>query len=289
MTSTPDIFANGYTALKGCKHGFFLFNRNDLFIGRALDLYGEWCEREIDLFACLIRPGDVAVDVGANIGTHTIALAQLVTESGLVVAIEAQRTVHHLLVANVALNNMLHVLCLHNAVGATAGVARVPFLHPGSPNNFGGASVGDQTSGEPVTVVPIDGLQLATCRLIKVDVEGMEAQVLQGARRTLERHRPYLFVETTLENSRAVIAALHRLGYDCRWHLASYYNPANFRGNPLNVFPNLHPESNLICAPPGADVDLSAWEPVTGPDDNWPLALDRIRQRLDPGPYAGLL
>ena len=47
MEVPPDIFANDYTAPKRCKPGYFLFNRNDQFVGRALNLYGEWCEREI--------------------------------------------------------------------------------------------------------------------------------------------------------------------------------------------------------------------------------------------------
>ena len=47
MEVPPDIFTNDYTAPKRCKHGYFLFNRNDQFVGRALNLYGEWCEQEI--------------------------------------------------------------------------------------------------------------------------------------------------------------------------------------------------------------------------------------------------
>ncbi|HLQ76162.1 MAG TPA: FkbM family methyltransferase, partial [Terriglobia bacterium] len=112
---TRDLFVNDYTVLKHCKHGYFLFNRNDQYIGRALDLYGEWCEHEITTLAQLVRPGDIVIDIGANIGTHTIALANMVTSSGAVIAVEAQRLIFNYLVANVAINNFVHVLCVNNA------------------------------------------------------------------------------------------------------------------------------------------------------------------------------
>ena len=83
MPDIPDpIFINEYTALKECRHGFFLYNRNDTFIGRSLDLYGEWCEGELVALFQIVQPGQVVIDVGANIGTHTVPLAKKVTQSG---------------------------------------------------------------------------------------------------------------------------------------------------------------------------------------------------------------
>jgi len=61
---------------KRCRHGTFLFNRNDLMVGRALDLYGEWCESEIHVLTPLLETGSVVVDVGANIGTHSLPFAR---------------------------------------------------------------------------------------------------------------------------------------------------------------------------------------------------------------------
>ena len=51
---------------------------NDAYIGRSLDVYGEYSEGEIDLFRQLLRPGDVAIDAGANIGALTVGMARLV-------------------------------------------------------------------------------------------------------------------------------------------------------------------------------------------------------------------
>jgi len=275
--NSSDIFSNGHTVLKRARHGYFLFNRNDLYIGRALDLYGEWCESEIEAIARLVQPGDLVVDIGANIGTHTIALANLVTATGLVIALEAQRQVYNYLVANVAINNLLHVLCMNNAAGASSGSVRVPLLNPAEPTNFGALNVASHESGEPVKVISVDSLGLPRCRLIKIDVEGMEPQVLLGAAETIERLKPIIFVETTLVNGREVIRILMRFGYACYWHIASYYNPDNWSRNPENVFLGIHPESNLLCIPRNSNIVISGLEKITGPEDNWQLALERIR------------
>ena len=72
------LVENGYIGVKRAKHGVFMYNRNDLFIGRSLDLYGEWCEYEILLLRNYIRESDVVLDIGANIGTHSVAFAAMV-------------------------------------------------------------------------------------------------------------------------------------------------------------------------------------------------------------------
>ena len=76
------LLENGILRLKQCKHGPMMFFAGDTHIGRSLDLYGELSEPEIELFRRYLRPGMVAVDVGANIGTHTVCFAQSVGPSG---------------------------------------------------------------------------------------------------------------------------------------------------------------------------------------------------------------
>lgn len=63
-------------AVKRCRHGLFAYNVNDSFIGRSHDLYGEWCEAELAILGQILRPGDTALDVSANIGTHAVFFAQ---------------------------------------------------------------------------------------------------------------------------------------------------------------------------------------------------------------------
>ena len=97
--SVPEIYKQ-----VDAKYGRMLYNPNDKYIGRSLNLYGEFSEGEIALFRQLIKPGFVVLDIGANIGCHTVFMAQAMENSGRVIAIEPQRLTHQLLCANVALN-----------------------------------------------------------------------------------------------------------------------------------------------------------------------------------------
>src|SRR5579859_1505250 len=170
-----------FNRLIQCRHGMMLYNVNDTHVGRSLEVYGEWCEAEVEIFAHVLREGDVAVDVGANIGSHTVAMARLVGPRGTVVAFEPQRVVFQTLCANVANNSLANVFCYPSAVGERESVILVPPLEPRARQNFGAFSVGGYKQGEPIGVVKLDDFPLRSCQLIKIDVEGMELAVLRGA------------------------------------------------------------------------------------------------------------
>jgi FkbM family methyltransferase len=275
MAVPRNLFENGYIALKEVKHGIFAFNRNDRFVGRSLELYGEWAESEIKLLSRFITTGATVVDVGANVGTHTVPFARMTGESGRVIAFEPQRGVFHLLCANVALNCLRNVECLHQAVGDTVGCVGVPVLSPDEQHNFAAVAMADGT-GERVDMTTIDALELESCDLIKADVEGMEPKVLRGARATIEAYRPILYVENnTVEGARLTLSAVFALGYRPWWDIALYYNAKNYFQNPVNVFAQYQPEVNLLCAPPGVDVDIAELVECSGPDDDWKQALHR--------------
>lgn len=277
-TAHPRLIENGYVAVKHCRHGLMMYNVNDTFIGRSLDIYGEWCESELALLGRLIRPGDIVVDVGANIGTHTIFFAKAVGPKGVVHAIEPQRIAYQFLCANVALNAQISVRCLNVGIGAEPGSVMVPVLNPTTEQNFGALRLGQFDQGELVDVITLDRLDLGRCRLIKIDVEGAEGKVLAGARQTIERHHPALFVENnTVERSREIIEAIHALEYRCSWHIASYFNPDNYFNNTENVFARFQPEANLLCFHHDTRVEAGGLVPVEGPDDDWRKVLQRIR------------
>lgn len=86
-----------------------LWLKRDTVIGRALQLYGEFAESENRLMARFLRAGDIALDVGANIGTCTLAMASAVGTTGLVHAFEPQALVFQTLCANLAINGLNQV------------------------------------------------------------------------------------------------------------------------------------------------------------------------------------
>ena len=275
-SKAPLLSENGYVRLRQCRHGLFAYNKNDVFIGRALDLYGEWCEGELSLFGQILRPGHVVVDAGAHLGTHTVFFARCVAPEGTVVALEPQRLIFQLLCANVALNGLTNVICLQAAGAEARGIIMVPTLDPGLKQNFGAFAIEGYTTGDSVSAIPLDDLQLVRCDLIKVDVEGMEEKVLQGARQTLQRLRPVLFVEHNSEDRCPnLLGLLGSLGYRAFWHIEPYYNPENFFGNPANCFAGLEPEANLLCLPSEATIDPGGLWPVVGESDTWLAALRR--------------
>ena len=83
--------------LKACRHGLMLYFNTDLYVGDSITKYGEWAEVETELFSKLVQPGMTVVEAGANIGTHTLALANMVGPAGRVYAFEPQRRIFQLL------------------------------------------------------------------------------------------------------------------------------------------------------------------------------------------------
>src|SRR5262245_53848072 len=188
--ATPVLPERQHLNLMNCRHGVMLFPRSDMYIGRSLELYGEWADGEIVLFSNILKPGDNVVEAGANIGTHTLPLAKLVGPTGRVWALEPQQLVYQILCANLALNEIENVEPLHAAAGTMRGETLIPRVGYGTNINFGAISTGAGT--DKVPVVTIDEFGLKHCKLIKVDVEGHEIEVLKGAAQTIARLRPCL-------------------------------------------------------------------------------------------------
>lgn len=236
-----------YNKIRECRYGTLLYNVNDMYVGKSLELYGEFSEGEIELFKQIIRKGYVVFDIGANIGTHTLFFAQVVGLEGEVYAFEPQRILFQTLCANMALNSIVNSYCYNLAVGKKLGSMLVPQMKPWLNFNFGGLSLLNQESGEKVKVISIDSLSLSRCHLIKIDVEGMEIDVLKGCRDTIKRFQPILYVENNLkENGKDLIQFIDSLGYDMYWHPTYLYNPNNLLKKTENVFGN-YGSVNMLC------------------------------------------
>jgi FkbM family methyltransferase len=246
-----------------------LFLKGDRYIGRSLDAYGEFSELEVKIFSQFLKPGDVVAEVGANIGAHTVPIAKLVGQRGQVLAFEPQRVIFQILCANLALNGLLNVRTYHAAVGHEAGTITVPRIDYTVEANFGGISLIQHPAGELVQVLKMDSLNLPALSLLKVDVEGMEAEVLSGAQQTIAKYRPILYVENDRRaQSEQLIELLDTFGYRMWWHLPRLFNPKNFAKNQANLFGDIF-SSNLLCFPKEVSAQLTGLREVTGPADWW--------------------
>ncbi len=259
--------SGGIHKVKVCRHGIMVFNPRDAYVGRSLDLYGEFAEAEVALLCRVVQQGAVVLDVGACIGTHTLPLARAVGESGVVHAFEPQRLFFQCLCGNLALNGITTVRTYQAAVGSRRGEMFALEVDPRHVGNFAGLSLRTAPPGERVPVVTIDGLGLGRVDLIKIDAEGMELEAIRGARHTIEAYRPVLYVENDRpERSGALQRALVRLGYRLFWHTPPLYDPANFFGRTENVFGEVA-SLNMLCLPaesrwgPHDFVDIRGFHP----------------------------
>ena len=250
----------------------------DQFIGRCLEVYGEFSPGEWEMLAQIIKPGLNVVEVGSNIGVHTVPMARA-CRPGHLYAYEPQRRIFQILCANLVLNDIDNVVAAPDACGDQRGEARIPAYDYQAAGNFGGVSIAPaHTAGELVRVVPLDDLRLLTCGLIKVDVEGHESQVLIGAAETIARCRPVLYVENDREpQQRGLIKLIHGMGYRLYWHTPRLVGRNNFNGVEGNVFPIVYGSINMLCLPSERDVptDLEQIDPL---DPRLPRSLSPERK-----------
>ncbi|HZP65434.1 MAG TPA: FkbM family methyltransferase [Rudaea sp.] len=166
-------------------------NTEDL-IQRHLYFFGTW---EPNISAWLtrqLRPGDCFVDIGANIGHYTLLASRLVGDHGRVVAVEAAHWIHTILERHIAMNRRSNIRTVQVAAAAARGTIK---LFPGHAGNIGKtttvARAGDSVD---VQAVPLSEVlsedEVRRTRIIKIDVEGAEVEVLRGLAPLLDRLRP---------------------------------------------------------------------------------------------------
>ncbi len=175
-------------------------------------------EPELAVLDKLMRRGGTAVDVGANQGFFAFALSEIADR---VVAFEPNPD--YALFARVMLRRRatVHRLALSDRPGRAS--FRVPIDHDGTVLHLAGSLKGThaqfpRTRTYDVTVGTLDSFALADVRFIKVDVEGSEREVLDGARTTIMRDRPPLLLEllsgTHADPGGYTAAICESFGYD---------------------------------------------------------------------------
>lgn len=265
--SSPSQKQQEYNILTEARHGRMLYNKNDAYIGKSFEAYGEFSHGETHLFNEVLRPGMTVIEVGANIGSHTVSIAQKVGRKGRVYAFEPQRLVFQTLCANLALNQITNVMTYYSAAGDKPGSITVPELDPNAKNNFGGLGLGGFDVGLEVPVVTLDSLDLNACHFIKADVEGMEESVLRGAAEILKKYRPILYVENDRQEKAAgLITYIASRGYRMFAHNPLMYNPDNFKQNDTNLFDRIV-SKNLLCVHKSIETNINGLPELTLTDE----------------------
>lgn len=235
-----------YNVIKDTPHGYILYNQFDEYVGKSIEKYADYQVEETKFFEHFVSEGDTVLDIGANIGTHTLWFANKVGKKGKVLAFEPQRLVFQTLCANMALNSVQNVDCKNLGIGASQALIDVPVLDPEVPTNFGGLSISGHLQGEKVAVCRIDDIGLTQCDFIKIDVEGMEPEVLMGGIDTIGTLRPFIYIEIDRkENNPAVFEIFKKLEYSITPHNPPLYSE-DYEGD--NIFGNIV-SINAMCVP----------------------------------------
>lgn len=272
------IYQDDYLHIRPARRGVFAYSTNDLILGRSLHHYGEWFDAHLSLMLEIISGDDIVIDAGANIGPHTIPMAsKLLNTGGMVFAFEPQRLVFQNLCANITLNRLVNVFARNEAVGAKSGTIMVPALSPFIIQSSTGVDLRTPPEvGETVPMIRLDDLPIGRCKLLKIDVEGMEPDVLDGARNLIKTMRPVLVIECTdLAVTPAILSRVLEADYQAWWHISDYFVADNFNANPENIFAQNGPKPVLFCFHKAHRAQLPHLIPVTGPDDTWQKALAR--------------
>jgi FkbM family methyltransferase len=252
------------------RHGPMFALAGDAYVTRSLQVYGEYGHDEFDLFRQIVKPGMTVVEAGANIGAHSVMLARACAPAPLF-AFEPQQRVFQILCANLVMNGVANAVAFPDAVGAAAATASIPRIDYASSYNFGSVSVrkgaAHWNTDQPTRVVAIDDLGLPGCGFLKVDVEGFEAEVLRGAKATIARFRPALYVENDRDAQQAeLIELIDSLGYTQYWHVAPLFNRDNFNGAPKDIFGGAV-SLNMLCMPTESSLAISGFERID--PQNW--------------------
>jgi FkbM family methyltransferase len=224
-------------------HGTMIVNRFDYYLlerdrsyGVGFQLLEKSCYEpdEVNFLLGLLDrrrqhygDGVVAIDCGANIGVHTIEFAKHMTGWGTVLGFEAQERIYYALAGNIAINNCFNARAVHAALTSQPGTMKIPTPNYSSAGSFGSLELRkrDNTEwiGQPidysesqmvdVQAINLDSLNFARLDLIKIDVEGMELEVLDGGATCIQKFHPILQVETLKSDKDALRAWLERLGY----------------------------------------------------------------------------
>lgn len=228
------------TYLKDLRWGKFNLIEGDM-ISTIASHYGEWSEVEVSVFQTLLTNTDNVIEVGSNIGMHSVPLAKIVSK-GKLICFEPQRVIFQQLCCNLALNNLTNVESYRLGVGEHSDTFEIESSDYNTAWNYGSFSLdkGFSTEGnfqgnlkkEQIEVISLDDFssvaQLDSLALLKIDAEGFDIKVLKGADKTIKRLQPAIFIEAHPHTNQAIFTHLKGLNYRVFSVASQRYQEKNF-------------------------------------------------------------
>ena len=223
-----------YNGVIKSDYGPVIVNGNDINQTGSLRRTGKAFDHEDIMFLCDLarKCGEhtVCVDIGANFGLFTLALAKAVEPlGGDVFSYEGQRILAYMVAGTVSLNSLQNVYVHNFVMGREEGVMAIPQYDYSKAGNFGSFEFKPKVNDigqerlpddpdEQVRVAPIDALNFKRLDLIKIDAEGMEEEILAGGIETFTKFKPIAWVEWLKSDKRALVRYFKHLNYNVYEH-----------------------------------------------------------------------
>lgn len=201
------VNATEFARLTHGEHGSFLTLPNDSVIGATICKTGIWAEKDVEFFKKVVSKGMTVLDIGANIGHHTVLYSRLVGPEGFVLGFEPQKLVARFASANLTINGCRNADIVQAALGDEQGVVHMYPVDYNSITNFGALGADPRTEniqdapGEAVRLTTLDAVifdeypQVETVDFMKIDVQSYELFVLKGGMNVIKRFKPSIFLE----------------------------------------------------------------------------------------------
>lgn len=229
----------------------FLFPATDSIVGPCLSQNGEFSKVILDLFLEMSKDFAPAtmMDVGANIGSISLPFAKACPQ-WRVISIEAHRGMAGILYANALNNHLYNIEVINAAAGPDRHMVDFPATSLFEKMNFGNVGFDDkQSPTTPTAMVPLDEIAPSSTRLVKVDVENFEPQVLHGAKKLLANQETAWLVEASVNfptTSVETIKIFFDAGYSLFWVYVPHATPKSAKNKPSNP---LSGDANILALP----------------------------------------
>ena len=233
--------------------------RGDM-ISEFINLYGEWCEAEVELFSKVIPRDGIVIEIGAHIGSQSIPISKMCSD-GILYCFEPQRIIQQIHSGNVALNNRKNITSYHYGISDVEELVRLPECDYSIPWNYGAYSITDgydkeltfegEVRSEEIQLITLENFvsrkSLSRLDFLKIDAEGAELKILNASENLIKRLMPLIFIENNSKEAfNQIVEKLNSLGYECYWFCSSRFRTNNFYGSTWKIDGF---DVNMFCQP----------------------------------------
>ncbi len=189
------------------------------YVGRSIKYFGDLDKKITWVIRQTLRPGDTAFDIGANLGLVSFKMLEIVGDSGKVIAFEPQSRMADYIEQSIGLNGIENLQLERIGLSDKPGTLKLSIPE----HNAGAATFMSNISSnfEEASITTLDIFEeenrLGKVRVVKIDVEGFEEKVFNGAKNFIAKSQPDVIIfeenRNTMEKPKSV-SVLEDIGYD---------------------------------------------------------------------------